>query len=132
MCYLSGLIFFVALYFKHHELAAGTDAEGWAPEGEALRYVDVGVRPAAIAVALLEELVGDPRQWPHLATMSVSAEEQVYTQGIGFGHAVGLMVEHEGAVQFADGRIVAFSQNYDGASERYVFSKYRASEAESN
>ena len=63
------------LYLKHHELAAGTDTEGWAPEGEALRYVDVGVRPTAIAVALFEEFVGQPRQWPHLATVGMSAEE---------------------------------------------------------
>ena len=53
------------------------------------------MRPATVAVALLEEAVGDPRQRPHLSAVGMSAEEEVYPQAICFGHSVGLVVEDD-------------------------------------
>ena len=62
----------MAYYVYNKQLAACADAEGWAPERDARHDVGVHIAPLAVAMTLLEEVVGEEVKWKYLTAMRMS------------------------------------------------------------
>lgn len=78
---------------EHDHLAIGPDPERRSPERQSGGDIDMAVSPHTVAIALLEQMVGDQVERPNLSTVRMPAELKVDASLFCFRQIIGLMIQ---------------------------------------